>query len=331
MSHHYAGPNSGFVGGDARLDLSDLYAFPNPGDPGRSILILNVHSSIGENPRGPTTAEPFAPEALYEFKIDTDGDYVADIAYRVRFFSTDGRAQMATLRCVEGAEAARAGDGGQTIVEAASVSMGREAYITEAGDYRFFAGWRSDPFFFDRRGVIDNFQFTGNDFFIDKDVCSIVLEVPTAALGSQQVRMWSRVLLPAEGAGREWSQVNRCARPAQANFLTGDHLDAYLAAEPADDDRFVPVFAHSLEHTGGYSPSEASRVARTLLPDVLPFDPTRPASFPSNGRALTDDAADVFFATITNGKVTGDGIRPHGDLLAEFPYVGTPHNDHTQW
>lgn len=37
MSHHYSGPNIGFPRGDARLDLTDLYAFPKPGDPGRSI------------------------------------------------------------------------------------------------------------------------------------------------------------------------------------------------------------------------------------------------------------------------------------------------------
>ncbi len=32
MSHHYSGPNWGFPRGDARLDLTDLYAFPKPGD-----------------------------------------------------------------------------------------------------------------------------------------------------------------------------------------------------------------------------------------------------------------------------------------------------------
>ena len=32
MSHHYSGPNIGFPRGDARLDLTDLYAFPKPGD-----------------------------------------------------------------------------------------------------------------------------------------------------------------------------------------------------------------------------------------------------------------------------------------------------------
>ena len=33
----------------------------------------------------------FAPEAMYELKIDTNGDNVADIAYRVRFTSSEGR------------------------------------------------------------------------------------------------------------------------------------------------------------------------------------------------------------------------------------------------
>jgi hypothetical protein len=63
-------------------------------------------------------------------------------------------------------------------------------------------------------------------------------------------------------------------------------------------------------------------VAGTLLPDLLRYDPTRPASYPHNGRKPSDDAADAFLALITNGKVKGDGAGPHGDLLAEFPYLG---------
>ena len=92
MSHHYSGPDFGFPHGDARLDLTDLYAFPKPGEADKSILIMNVHPSAVVNPPGSTTREPFAPEALYELKIDTNGDAVADIAYRVRFSSSDGRA-----------------------------------------------------------------------------------------------------------------------------------------------------------------------------------------------------------------------------------------------
>ena len=76
MSHHYSGPNIGFPRGDARLDLTDLYAFAKPGDPDKSILIMNVHPSVGLNPKGPTTGEPFAPKARYELRIDTDRDRV---------------------------------------------------------------------------------------------------------------------------------------------------------------------------------------------------------------------------------------------------------------
>src|SRR5262249_53400496 len=159
----------GFPHGDARLDFTDLYAFPKPGDDGKSILIMNVHPSASAKPPEPTTAEPFAPEALYELKIDTDGDAVANIAYRVRFSSSEGKAQTATLRRVEGAQAATTSDGGHVIVEGAPVSAGPIAQVTQAGGYRFFAGWRSDPFFCDVEGAKNNLQFTGDDFFADKN------------------------------------------------------------------------------------------------------------------------------------------------------------------
>jgi hypothetical protein len=280
MSHHYSGPDFGFPRGDARLDLTDLYAFPKPGDAGKSILIMDVHPSAAKNPPGPTTSEPFAPEAIYELRIDTDGDAVANIAYRVRFSASKGGAQTATLRRAEGGQAAGTGDGGQAILEGAPVSTGREAQVTEVGDHRFFAGWRSDPFFFDVEGALNKLQFTGDDYFADKDVCSIVLELPNSALGSKTVGLWARTLVPADRAVEGWVQADRGALPAQTPFLAGEQNDAYLAGEPADDARFVAVFAHALEHAGGYPPEEARRVAGKLLPDLLRYDTTRPASFP---------------------------------------------------
>jgi hypothetical protein len=322
MSHHYSGPDFSFPHGDARLDFTDLYAFPKPGDAGKSILIMNVHPSAGENPPGPTTAEPFAPGALYELKIDTDGDAIADVAYRVCFSAFEDAVQNAVLRRVDGSEAAGTGDGGRVIIDGAQVSIGREAGVTEAGDIRFFAGWRSDPFFCDVEGAKNNLQFTGDDFFGDKDVCSIVLEIPNSAFGAKEVRLWARTLTRGDGGG--WIQVERGARPAQAVILV-EERDAYLAGDPANDERFLAGFAHALEHTGGYSPAEAKRVAGTLLPDVLSYQPGHPACFPDNGRTLTDDAFDSFIRILTNGKVAEDNVGPHADLLLDFPYVGPPH------
>jgi hypothetical protein len=325
MSHHYSGPDYGFPHGDARLDLTDLYAFPKPGNIGKSILIMNVHPSAGVNPAGPTTDEPFATQAVYELKIDTNGDAIADIAYRIRFSPSEDGTQTATLRRVEGEQAAGmgdTGDAGHTILEGAPVSTGPEARVTVAGDYRLFVGWRSDPFFFDTQGALNNLQFTGADFFVEADVCSIVLEVPNSALGNRKVGLWQRTV---DGVGGKWVQADRGALPSQSVFLTGDEKAAYLAAEPADDARFVGVFAHSLEHTGGYTSEEATRVAATLLPDILLYDPTRPASYPGNGRALTDDVMDLFLSVLTDGKVTRDNVGPHNDLLNDFPYLGAPH------
>jgi hypothetical protein len=327
MSHHYSGPNIGFPHGDARLDLTDLYAFPKPGAPGKSVLIINVHPSVGIKPPEPTTAEPFASDALYGLMIDTDGDAATNIAYQVRFSPNKSGGQTATLRRIDGAQAAGTGERGQMIVEGVPVSMGREVQMVQPGDYRFFAGRRSDPFFFDVQGTLNNFQFTGEDFFADKDICSIVLEVPNSALGPKEVGLWARPLISENGAGGGWVQADRGARPNQTPFLAGEQNAAYLAGEPANDARFVNVFAHALEHTGGYTQEEARRVAGTLLPDILRYDPTRPASFPNNGRALNDDVSDVFLGILTNGKVTGDKVGPHNDLLDQFPYLGPPHDE----
>jgi hypothetical protein len=153
----------------------------------------------------------------------------------------------------KGDEAAGTGDSGQTIIEGAPVSTAREARVTEAGNYRFFAGWRSDPFFFDTMGALNNLRFTGADFFAVKDVCSIVLEVPNSALVPKKMSPWHRTV---DGASGKWVQADRGALPSQSVFLTGEEKAAYLASQPADDARFVAVFAHSFEHTGNYTPEK---------------------------------------------------------------------------
>ena len=324
MSHHYSGPDYGFPHGDARLDLTDLYAFPAPGDGSKSVLIMNVHPSDGVNPSGRTTDEPFSPLAIYELNIDINRDAIVDIAYRVRFSPNREGEPTATLVRAEGETGAGTGEDGQIIIQSAPVSMGHDARVTETDGYRFFAGWRSDPFFFDTLGALNNLQFTGTDFFTGKDVCSIVLELPNTAIGNKRVGLWHRTL---DGVTGNWVQADRGARPSQSVFLTGEHKADYLAASPAEDANFVPVFAHSLEHTGGYAPDEARRIAESLLPDILYYDPARPAVYPLNGRALTDDVMDLFVSLLSNGKVTRDNVGPHEDLLTYFPYLGPPHED----
>jgi len=92
------------------------------------------------------------------------------------------------------------------IIDGALVSIGHEARITQAGDTRFFAGWRSDPFFCDVEGAKNNLQFTGDDFFADKDVCSIVLKYLTLFWGQKKFacgRARLRQVMAAPGS--KWS------------------------------------------------------------------------------------------------------------------------------
>ena len=56
----------------------------------------------------------------------------------------------------------------------APVSLTSEAHITQGREgARFFAGFRSDPFFFDLVGFLGGLKFTGADFLADKNTFNV--------------------------------------------------------------------------------------------------------------------------------------------------------------
>jgi hypothetical protein len=79
-------------------------------------------------------------------------------------------------------------------------------------------------------------------------------------------------------------------------------------------------------HTGGYSAEQAAAAIdeEGTLPDMLTFDPSKPAKYP-NGRVLTDDVIDYRLSFLSKGDIPPSGLRPHTDTLEQFPYLGTPH------
>jgi hypothetical protein len=299
------------------LNITDLYAFQKPGDMHKTILIMNV------NPMPPRLADAFDPTAVYEFRIDTNADAVADIAFRMTFSSYDNGQQTATVRRATGAQAASDGDSGEIIISNAPVSFDGQAEVTTVGMYAFFAGSRSDPFFFDLMGFCNNFRFTGSDYFTDKDVFGIVLEVPNTALGGPtKVGIWSRVLWSHH---TEWLQVARLGLPL-VNILFNDskEKDLFNRSEPGQQKAlFMDKFVTLLESLG-HSTSKAQEVAQVFLPDILPYDFSNAQGF-FNGRKLTDDVVDSVLNLVTGGKVTTDMVGPHSDYLETFPYLGQPH------
>jgi hypothetical protein len=304
---------------DAQIDITDIYAFQKPGDAAKSILVLNV------NPLATTFADSFEQSAVYQLKVDTNGDAVAEIAFRFRFSPFQNGAQSCTVHRATGGDAAGANSGGAVIISNAPCSFGSTPHVTTAGDYKFFAGLRSDPFFFDLLGFLNGFKFTGSDFFVDKNVFGIVLEVPnSSALGSSpHIGVWASNLLPINGA---LVQVDRMGRPAiNTVFNHGNDKNVFNSIPPTQDRAlFTNNVVTTLETLGGYAPSEAAAIAQILLPDILTYDYSSTAGF-LNGRQLTDDVIDIELNLVTHGAITGDGVGPHTDLLTEFPYLGQPH------
>src|SRR6266540_1026317 len=122
--------------------------------------------------------------------------------------------------------------------------------------------------------------------------------------------------------------VDRAGHPSVSSFFnTDDTKLEYNASEPVNDrKRWLDQFVHLMGHTGNYSREEAIAAIdkEGTLPDVLSFDPSKPAQYP-NGRVFTDDVIDYRLAFLTKGECPPSGLKPHTDILKEFPYIGTPH------
>jgi len=304
---------------DPRTDITDVYAFRKPGDSSKSILVLNV------NPLAPALAPFFNSEAIYTINVDTDGDAIADRSFRIRFSEVEDGAQTATVHLAKGALAARLNDGGPAVIAGAPASFGSQPHITTRGEYRFFAGLRSDPFFFDLLGFINNLTFTGSDFFADKNVFGIVLEVPNSALGTSPTRLWGRTVLSKNGTLVRDDRMARAAintvfnHGEDKNIFNSIDPDQDLTAVTAEGKTFVQSFRDSLTALGG-----DPNLATVLLPDLLDYDFLKPSGY-LNGRRLQDDVIDISLNLVTNGGLKTDGVGPHTDYLADFPYLGQPH------
>ncbi len=299
------------------LNITDFYAFRKPGDAHKTVLIMNV------NPMPPKLSASFDLAAVYEFRVDTNGDDVADSAFRVTFSAYENGQQTATVRWATGQQATSNDDSGEIIIANAPVSFGVQAQVTNAGEYAFFAGVRSDPFFFDLMGFCNNLKFTGTDYFLDKDVFGIVLEVPNSMFGgSSKVGLWSRVLWSHDG---EWLQVARLGLPlVNILFNAPTEKDLFNRSEPAQQKGlFMDKVVAQLESMG-HTASRAQEVALMFIPDILHYDSSSSQGF-FNGRRLTDDVADIILNLVTAGKVTTDMVEAHNDYLEVFPYLGQAH------
>ncbi len=235
--------------GDQRLDLCDLYAFQSPTDPSRTVIILNA------NPN----ADALHPDAIYRLNVDNDGDLLTDVALSYVFSKPAKGAESRSVEAI-----------GKKIVADAEVSFGPEPNLVKAGDYTFFAGSRSDAFFFDFDGIRNLFDirgkrnftephlsgkspWTGVDSNTEANVFSMVLELPTSELAPKpELHIWGRCSVRQDGG---LIHVDRAGHPSVSSFFnTDDTKLEYNASEPVNDrGRWLDQFVHLMGHTGNYS------------------------------------------------------------------------------
>src|SRR5512133_1825425 len=320
--------------GDPRLDLCDLYAFQSPADENRTVIILNANFN----------ADALHPDAIYRLNIDNDDDYMTDIAFSYVFSKPQNGTQTVNVFMAKGAESRSAEAVGKEIISDGEVSFGPRPNIMTAGSIKYFAGIRSDAFFFDFDGIKNLFDtsgkrnftephlggkspWTGVDANTEANVFSTVIELPTSELNPKpEIHIWGRCSVRRDG---KLFHVDRAGHPSVSSFFnTDDTKEEYNASEPVNDrKRWLDQFVHLMGHTGNYTREEAIAEIdkERTLPDVLSFDPSKSAKYP-NGRVFTDDVINYRVAFLTKNQCPPTGLEPHTDILKDFPYIGTPHS-----
>jgi len=326
LSNHFSADYLKFPGDDRRLDLTDLFVFPAPQAPDKTVLIIASNPTSAPPPIEATATGPeFYPGAFYRINIDTDGDARADVAFTFTFSEYENGSQTGTAWYATGADAREPERNGRVIAQSIPVGFGGEAQavvVDDPGQIRLFAGLRSDPFFADVEGALHGLKWTGHDDFAGNDVDCIALEVPTALLGPGPViGVWASISRRTDGV---LEQMDRGGNPSMNPFINPDgEKNLYNSRQPADDvANYLTPWSELLEKSG-YSPEQAKQAALEFLPDILRYDRTRPVAYP-NGRKLIDDVYSYRFGWLTHGNVPPTGLTPHGDLLGHFPYLGPP-------
>ena len=332
-------------------DINDLYVFKAPDAANRTAIALTVNPAInlfGGN---------FGPNVRYAINIDTNGDYVADLAYVGRFESPDANGnQKWKLSRYAGSHAASL-TGGPTVAQGTTNAATKT--IGQNNEWAW-AGVRSDPFFFDLTGFIgtstllqtgtavggDGLGNNPTDFFLHLNTNAIVIAIPNSMLPNA-INVWATT---SWYDGTKWNAADQMGRPAiNTVFNPSADKNLFNATPPsqqrtASGGKFFNNVVNtlklysSLDSEGAYSQAQAEALASVLIPDVLPYSRTSMLPAPLNGRALSNDVIDVELNVTTGGDplnlfanrdatgaVPGDGVGPHTDYLATFPYLGVPH------
>ena len=274
--------DSPVVDGAPEGDITDVFAFLDPTDKTRIVFAMGVNPFALP---ALTTSYRFSTGFLYQFKVDTTGDYVEDYVIQVTF--RDSAPVTAAGQTVHvRAGAATPGNTGavNTIMQEATVNVtgGVNTVLTGNG-VQVFCGLRDDPFTFDF-GQFSRIQTGTNQVFraiasspigpltgrpVDKNGISgidavaglnasyIIVSVPIGAISSANSKaifnIWGTVSAPY--VDDSFVQFERAGQPVfNTVFIPSAMKDAFNAGVPADDvtrwSSFVPDALTTTDNDG---------------------------------------------------------------------------------
>ena len=177
------GANSTSLGND----ITDIYAFQNPGDNTKMDFVINTQGLLSSSASGSAS---FPSNVMYELNIDNTGDNVEDLVIQFLIQNGKVRAYGPVAPAAAGTTSTVKTNGPMT--EAAVTAYGSSPVIgSNSNGIKVFAGPRDDPFFFDLTrfkevigGTQTSFRNPGVDAFAGTNVMSLVIEVPKSLLGS---------------------------------------------------------------------------------------------------------------------------------------------------
>ena len=342
-------------------DLNDLYVFEAPNDPGRTAIALTVNPAInlfggdfGTNVRyviNIDTNGDNVQDLAYVATFSDDG--TANLKYKLSRY--DG-ARSRSLTGGQTVAQGHANDGSKAVGQNDIWSWTGVRSDPFFFDLTGFIGTTTLL----RTGTAVGGDGLGNnptDFFANLNTNAIVLSIPNSKL-PDTIGVWATTSYQ-DATG--WHKGDQMGRPAINTLFnpSADKNDFNRTAPSAQATAFGGKFRTNvvnglnffsgLDTEGSYSANQKAFLASILIPDVLVYSRTNALGLPAplNGRALADDVIDVELIVTTggdplnlfgpdgltglgpdrngSGAVNGDGVGPHSDYLAAFPYLGVPH------
>jgi hypothetical protein len=334
---------------DRPADIDDVYAFLDPNDNSRLVLIATLYGFIV--PSEAVNFSAFDPRVRYLFGLETTGDARIDLGIDIRFSprTSTTMPQTATIILPFG-EIINA----PTTVPTLADNPNPPTITTDAATgVSFFAGETDDPFFFDIVGF-NRFVASvlggspnaaalqrGRDSFAGYNVQAIALSIPVSYLKLQrsggnpganvigvnlQSQRQRRVVIGRDGeinATGGFQTIDRMGNPAiNVALIPFARKDAYNFASTQDDANgaFAGDIVGTLKALGTNDTNIGILASVAVTKgDFLHLDTSLANSGSGggnnasagfpNGRRLQDDVIDTILFFVANQNTLGDNVN----------------------